>query len=145
MARIHIEFPEKEEFTTEVTIRVTDLNYGGHLGNEMVLAYAQQARVAYLQSLGHADEKHVAGAGLIMVNALVNYKAEGLLGMQLNISVSPMRISGSSFDLVYRMTDKKTAKTIAEVQTGMVCFDYEQNRPLRIPENLRAQMTPSGH
>ena len=33
MGRVKLELPETFSFSTELTVRVTDLNYGGHLGN----------------------------------------------------------------------------------------------------------------
>lgn len=37
MARVKIELPEKFIFKTEIPIRIDDINYGGHLGNDTVL------------------------------------------------------------------------------------------------------------
>jgi len=35
MQRIKIDLPEFFSFTTPIKIRITDLNYGGHVGNDV--------------------------------------------------------------------------------------------------------------
>ena len=45
MARVEIELPEQFPFATEIPIRISDINYGNHLGNDAVLSLAQEARV----------------------------------------------------------------------------------------------------
>ncbi|MCU0364969.1 MAG: hypothetical protein MUE93_04775 [Ignavibacteriaceae bacterium] len=41
MPRIKIETPDKFIFSTEIPIRITDINYGGHLGNDSLLSIIQ--------------------------------------------------------------------------------------------------------
>ena len=54
-------------------IRVTDLNYGGHVGNDTILSLLQEARQQFLQSKGYA-ELEVESYGLIMADAMIEYK-----------------------------------------------------------------------
>ena len=37
MARIQIELPEYFEFSTEITLYLSHMNYGGHLDNALLL------------------------------------------------------------------------------------------------------------
>ena len=48
MPRIKLELPEKLVFSTEIPVRITDINYGGHLGNDSILSIVQEARVRFL-------------------------------------------------------------------------------------------------
>jgi len=75
MARIKIELPGKFIFKTEITIRVSDLNYGGHLGNDSVLSICHEARLRFLKHLGYS-ELDVEGSGIIMSDAAIQYKGE---------------------------------------------------------------------
>lgn len=72
MSRLRLDLPERLLFTAEVSLRVSDNNYGGHLGNDAVLSLAHEARVRFLRSHGWS-EKDVAGAGIIMTDAVVGY------------------------------------------------------------------------
>ena len=51
MARLHIDLPEKFNFATELAVRVSDLNYGGHVGNDSMLTLMQEARTLFYRDL----------------------------------------------------------------------------------------------
>ena len=61
-----------ETYETEIPIRISDVNYGGHLGNDAVLSLAHEARVRFLALRGFS-EKDVEGVGIMMVDAAVVY------------------------------------------------------------------------
>ena len=45
MSRIKIPLPEKKDFSTEIKLRISDINYGGHMGNDAVLTIVHEARL----------------------------------------------------------------------------------------------------
>jgi acyl-CoA thioesterase FadM len=65
MPRVQLEPRARYPFAWEITVRTTDLNYGGHLGNDRVLSLVHEARVAFLASHGWT-ELDCGGASLIM-------------------------------------------------------------------------------
>ena len=73
MNRIKIKLPDSFPFFTTITIRVTDLNYGGHVGNDSFLSIIQEARQQYLLSHGF-EELSIAGVGLIMADVAIEFK-----------------------------------------------------------------------
>lgn len=139
MARVKLKTFPSYPFSTEISIRVTDLNYGGHLGNEMVLVYAQQARVEFLESLGYG-ELSLEGVGIIMADAAVQYKAEGHAGDRLLVEIAVDNISRVGFDLYYRLSNQATGEEIALVKTGIVCYDYAAKKVTPLPEAVKAQL-----
>ncbi len=52
MARIEVQLPEKFIFSTELAVRVTDLNYGNHVGNDSTLGLMHEARLQFYRKLG---------------------------------------------------------------------------------------------
>ena len=48
MARVKLEIPELLPFATELEVRVGDVNYGGHLGNDALLGLLHEARIRFL-------------------------------------------------------------------------------------------------
>ncbi len=135
MARVQIELPQSWLFRTRLAVRVTDVNYGGHLGNDRVLGLAHEARVRWLASCG-LSEKDVGGVGLIMADAALVFRGEAFLGDELEVELGAMEVRRSSFDLVYRLTRPADAAEIALVKTGMVCFDYAARKVARLPKEL---------
>ena len=80
MARVQIESPQTWLFHTKLTVRVGDINYGGHLGNDRVLGLAHEARVRWLAS-HNFSEADVSGAGLIMADAALVFRREAFWAM----------------------------------------------------------------
>jgi len=135
MTRVKITLPEKFIFNTELPVRITDINYGGHLGNDSVLSIAHEARIRFFSKHGFT-EKDVGGAGIIMVDAEVQYKAEGFYGDVLTIEVGIKDITKTSCDIVYQLTNKETEKVIATVKTGIVFWDYKERKVMPVPQKF---------
>jgi acyl-CoA thioesterase FadM len=47
MARVRFEIQGPEVFRTRLRVRVDDVNYGGHLGNDAVLTLCHEARIRF--------------------------------------------------------------------------------------------------
>ena len=139
MARIKIELPEKFIFKTEIPIRITDINYGGHLGNDSLLSIVHEARVRFLNHLNYS-ESNVDGVGIIMIDSAIQYKSEGFYGDEIEIDVSVNDFSGIRCDFVYRLTNKKTSKEIALAKTGIVFFDYNKRKPAPLPTKFKEKV-----
>jgi acyl-CoA thioester hydrolase len=133
MARVTIELPESFLFSTEIPVRITDLNYGQHLGNDSMLSLLHEARVRWLRS-GNFTEEDIAGVGLIMVDAAVVYKEEVHYGDVLRIEVAVTEMGRVGFEVVYRVTKSATGELAAQGKTGMACFDYTKKKMQRIPQ-----------
>lgn len=136
MARIEIELPGVFLFRTEVPIRISDVNYGNHLGNDAVLALAQEARCRWLASHGWG-ELAIEGVGIVVADAAVVYRAEGKYGMTLAIELAVADVRSRGLDVLYRMTDLATGAEIARAKTGILFFDYAARRVATMPEAFR--------
>jgi acyl-CoA thioesterase FadM len=139
MARIKIEMPENYTFTTELPIRINDINYGGHLGNDAVLSMMHEARIRFLNYY-HYTELDVEGAGIIMTDSAIVYRSEGFYGDTVKIDVTVGDFNRYGCDIYYLLTNKKTAAEIAQAKTGIVFFDYEQRKVIPVPEAFQASM-----
>jgi acyl-CoA thioester hydrolase len=135
MARVQIELPQAWLHHVRLDVRVADVNYGGHLGNDRVLGLAHEARVRWLASLDFS-EADVGGAGLIMADAALVFRREAFLGDELDVALGAAEVRRSSFDLVYLLTRPADGAEIALVKTGMVCFDYTARKVVRLPQGF---------
>jgi len=138
MARVKIDIPDKFLFTTYIPVRVTDLNYGEHVGNDTVLSLTHEARMQFLASYGFDEGKLVYdGVGLIMADAAIQYKGEIFYGVLLKVQITPVEYNNKGFELIYLFTDSKTDREYARVKTGMICFDYKNRKILPLPNEIK--------
>lgn len=138
MGRIKVDLPEQFLFSVTIPVRITDINYGGHVGNDSILSLLHEARIKYLEYL-EFTELNIDGAGLIMSDVAIEYKAESFYGDSLRVSVSAGEFSKVSFDLFYKMETVRDGHIIliAKAKTGMVCYDYNQKKVIAVPEALK--------
>ena len=129
MARLHLDLPAQFQFETKLNVRVNDLNYGAHVGNDNILTLCQEARIRWYRSVGFKNEISFEGSiGQIIADALVVYKGEAFLGDELNISIAYTDIHKYGFDLLYQILRTSDQKEIARAKTGVICFDYEKRK-----------------
>lgn len=137
MARIKVELPEQFAFSTTIPVRITDLNYGKHVGNDTILSMIHEARVQYLRQLGYG-ELDLEGVGLIMSDVAIEFKSELFYGDEVHVSVAAGDFSKISFDLYYKLEKRAGDKTVpvAVAKTGMVCYDYNKKKVTAIPTEV---------
>jgi len=137
VTRVRLDLPERFLFATEVALRVSDINYGGHLGNAAVLSLAQEARMRFLQSHGWS-ERDVDGVGIIMTDAVVVYRSQAFYGDVLTIDVAVEDLQQLGCDFIFRMVNKASGKEVARVKTGIAFFDYVSRKPSPVPPAFRS-------
>jgi len=133
MARVQINALPKYDFSVEIVVRTTDLNYGGHLGNDRLLTLVHEARVAFLKSKGWS-ELDCEGTSLIMGDVAIIYKGEAFAGDRLIFKLAAGEPTRCGFRLFHSVTRKNDASKIALVETGMTCFDYQNRKIASLPE-----------
>lgn len=139
MARIKVELPEKFSFSATIPIRITDLNYGGHVGNDTILSLIHEGRVQFLKQFG-LEELKFAGAGLIMGDVAIEFRNELFHGDVIKVWVAASEFTKISFDLFYKL-EKITGEPIAFAKTGMICFDYEKKKVVPVPEGVKEKLS----
>jgi acyl-CoA thioesterase FadM len=150
MPKTKLVLPDHFTFTTEIPIRITDLNYGGHVGNDSVLSILHEVRMQFLRHHGYT-ELDLAGTGMIMADVTIEFRSEVFYGETLKASVAAGEFSRVGFDLYYKLekqadneppangqTDSPVRKwtTVAVARTGMVCYNYAQKKIASVPKEV---------
>lgn len=125
-------------FQTNITVRIGEVNYGGHLGNDSLLTILQEARLQMLQQYG-LSELSAGGHGMIMADVMIAYQGEAFHGDVLTVSIYATQISSLSFDLLYEVVTLRgnQRQKIAAAKTGMVCFDYNLRKVCEMSSQLQ--------
>lgn len=142
MERIKLHLSTPFAFATTILVRITDINYGGHVGNDVFLSLMHEARQQFLNHYGYS-ELNFEGVGLIMVDAAIEYKKELNYGDKVKISVAASHFDKLGFDLHYLFeVENNDVKNIAaKAKTGMVCYDYNLKKKMAVPEEAFQKLT----
>ncbi|UAY52590.1 acyl-CoA thioesterase [Ferruginibacter albus] len=139
MARVKIEIPSAAIGTVTIPVRITDLNYGNHVGNDSFISILHEARVQWLQQ-HDLSELNVGGCGLIMADLAIEFKSESFYGDIVEIKLSAGEISRVGFELYYQLSAKRNDENVllANAKTGMICYDYTSKKVVAVPESLKS-------
>jgi acyl-CoA thioesterase FadM len=101
----------------EITVRVTDINYAGHLGNDRLLVYAQECRSSWFASLGFY-EPDIDGCNTIMADAALQYINEAFALDTITIDLFLGDTHKYGFDLYYLA--RRGDKDICKIKTAIL-------------------------
>ena len=139
MPKIKINFPQKYfDIPIDIPVRITDINYGNHVGNDSIIGIIHEARVQFLQFYGYT-ELNIEGIGLIMSALSVEFKNESFYKDIISIQIACSEISKVSFELFYSLSTIRDNReiTIAKAVTTMVCYDYIIKKVSALPKKLQ--------
>jgi len=133
---VKLDLPERVVFSTEIPIRISDVNYGGHVGNDAFLALAHEARLRFLQHFGYG-EQDIEGRGIIMSDAAIVYRSESFYGDVLRVDIGIGSFTQIGCDILYAFWNKQSGKEVARLKTGIVFFDYASRKPVPVPKRFQ--------
>lgn len=137
--------PGQFSFSTSIPVRITDVNYGNHVGNDAVLSIIHEARMQFLKNFGYT-ELNFAGTGIIMSDVAIEFKNELFYGDIVIASVTATDFSKAGFDIYYKLETLRQAQDdkkilVAVAKTGIVCFDYTRKKIVQIPGEALTRLT----
>ncbi|MCK4568864.1 MAG: acyl-CoA thioesterase [Bacteroidales bacterium] len=122
---------EKPTYAGTYRVRVGDINYGGHMGNDKALLLFHDARLYFLGQYGFS-ESDIGGSGLIMSDAHVYFKKEVFRGDELKVNIHIEDLHGLSFVMHY--TVMRGEEEVMNGHTKLIAFDYDKRKVVKIPD-----------
>ena len=141
MARVKLDLPVQLDFAVDLDIRISDINYGNHLGNDRMVTLLHEARLRYLHHHG-LTELDIDGLGLMVTDIVVTFSAESFLGDVLTFSVGVTDFNKYGCDIVYRVENREQGRKVAEAKTGVVFYDYTARKIARVPAVFLERCAP---
>ena len=132
-------------FTHRVEVRFRDCDPMGHANNAVYLTYLEQARLAHWRSLwGYTPQlAQTKGPGVILARAECDYKRAARFGETLDVRMRVAGVGRSSFRYEYEIVDAE-GRLVAAARTVQVMYDYSIEKPVQIPDDVRALLTAAG-
>ncbi|OPY10973.1 MAG: Thioesterase superfamily protein [Syntrophus sp. PtaU1.Bin005] len=143
MTRVKIELPATFDFSTDLRLRFRDINAGNHLAHDAVLSLAEEARFLFLEHLGY-PHLNIDGCGYVAADAAIVYKSQAFFGEVIRVEVAVRNFASKSCDFLYRLSNRETGQEVARAKTGVVFFDYGNQKPVRVPDGFRARFERGG-
>lgn len=117
-------------FETILKVRISDLNYGNHLGNSQMIDLIHEARMQWMSSL-KMSEICFFEQSLILKEINVIFKNQAFYEDSIKFKVLLGNSRGVSFDLHYELYHQEKKYKIATAMTQMVFYDYQNQKILR--------------
>jgi acyl-CoA thioester hydrolase len=142
MSSIKSKFPVTFHFSCEIPIRINDINYGGHVGNDRILLYAHEARVQFLAHHGYT-ELALGGTSILLTRASLEIRKEIFFGDKLVVSVAAIDFTSKGFELIYKMErlGKNENELVAAVLTSQMCYNYQAKQTELVPAEVQQKLT----
>lgn len=132
MSRIEIPMPETYAFTTELDIRIQDINFANHVGHDAFISLLHEARVGFLHHLGYT-ETDIEGRAILVSDLGVVYKAQARHRDRLRCEIAAGEFNKYGCDIFYKVTRPRDNTLILRAKTGIVFFNYHENKVTRMP------------
>jgi acyl-CoA thioester hydrolase len=125
-------------FSHRLDVRFRDCDPLGHANNAVYLTYLEQARFAHWRSLeGFTGGRDIPG--VILARAEIDFRRPARYGDVLEVRIGIAAVGRTSFTYEYEISDA-AGNLVATAKTVLVMFDYAANRPMPIPDDIRAQL-----
>jgi acyl-CoA thioester hydrolase len=122
-------------FTTVLDVRVSDINYGNHLGHDSLITLLQEARVRFLKAYGYT-ELDIDGLIALITHLSVNYLKQAFYATKLIVNLEIIDVKQTNFKLLYQVINQETGKDIAKALTTITMFNREKNKVEKIPQEF---------
>ena len=114
----------------------------GHANNAVYLTYLEQTRFAHWRSLwGFGSPQLPRGfPGVILARVECDYKRPARYGETLEVRLRVAAIGRTSFRYEYEIVDAE-GRTVLTAITVQVMYDYAAEKPVPIPDDIRALLS----
>jgi acyl-CoA thioester hydrolase len=130
------------DFVHRLDVRFRDCDALGHVNNAVYLTYLEQTRFMQGRSRGGpAPPPAPAGLpGVILARVECDYRRPATFGETLEIRLTVGELGRSSFRYEYEIVDGQ-GRTVLTAKTVQVVYDYAAEKPVPIPDSIRALLT----
>lgn len=115
-----------------IEVRFADTDAAGHVNNAAYATYGEAGRIAFLEACG------LDVAQLILARIEIDFRRQLRFGDEVGVESAVERVGNSS--VTVRQTVRANDEVAAELRSVVVNFDYDAERPARIPDEARDRM-----
>jgi len=131
--------PRRLAHIERIPIRWGDMDAMGHVNNTTYFRYMEQARISWFDALVPEAEawKEI---GVVIANASCTYKRAMVYPGTVEVKLYVGAPSGSSVPTFYEMHIEGDERLYADGAAMVVFIDLVKQKPVRIPDTVRARL-----
>jgi acyl-CoA thioester hydrolase len=118
-----------------------DMDAFGHVNNTIPIRWFESSRIAYMDHTGSDALMQAAGLGPILASIRCDYLRQMHYPDTVWIGAKITRLGNSSLNMVHAVFSEHQQAVTAEADSTIVVFDYQANKPRRIPDQVRQALT----
>lgn len=134
MERVRLEFPDTAIVHRQpLTVRVTDMNYGRHLGHDTLVSLLHEARIQALAALG-LTEWDLGGYPSVVADLAIQYQSEARWPDALVVETAIPALEGRAITVHHRVLHAEGGRPVATARLNVLLVDPATGRPVAVPE-----------
>jgi acyl-CoA thioester hydrolase len=122
---------------TVIPVQWGDMDALGHVNNVSPIRWFESGRVALLERLGMADLMTGEKLGPILAAVHCNYRRQLHYPDTVLIGSRVSQLGRTSLVVEHAIYSRRAQHVTAEGESVVVVFDYQLQRPVRIPDQFR--------
>lgn len=116
----------------DLQLRFGDTDALGHINNAVYASYAELGRIDFIERL------QLPPGGFILARLAIDFRRQVLLSDSCRITTEVLELGNTSFTMQQLLYAND--QLAAEFEAVVVWFDYELNRPVRVPDEVRERI-----
>ena len=137
--------PPETAFSMVQRVRFGDLDAMQHMNNVEFLRFFETARIDFMRSI---TPEHAPTArrqfGFIFAECHIAYRSPAHFDEEIRTFIRPAELKDKSLKLEFEMRAEGDGRLVAEGWGTLVGYDYDAERAVSIPGELRERLTASG-
>lgn len=123
---------------TRLDVRLGDLDPFGHVNNAVIATYVEQGRVLYLRDVLGTGADPVS-MPFILAMLQIDYLSQVMFNDVVDVGSRVDWIGRSSIGMSHLLINQE-GRELARSETVLVAFDYDVEKPMRVPDDWRATL-----
>ncbi len=129
---------------TRLEVRLGDLDPFGHVNNAVIATYVEQGRVLYLRDVLGTGADPVS-MPFILAMLQIDYLSQVMFQDTVEVGSRVDWIGRSSIGMSHLLVNQE-GRELARSETVLVAFDYDVEKPMRVPDEWRSLLVAhEGH
>jgi acyl-CoA thioester hydrolase len=138
MSGMTITIPELADYPVVISLPIQwgDQDAFGHVNNTAPIRWFESSRIAYLEQTQTGSIQMAPTVGPILAAVQCHYRRQLNYPDTVLIGARVTRLGRSSFTIHHVVYSEALQAPAADGESVIVVFDYERQRPVRIPQDF---------